>query len=837
MVEEETGAAFFVEVVKQASAVGAARLCGSNAAKTKLHTCFTTQDLHDGVRAVNSTSISMTTDTIAQTNEGFDGLQTISQDGRIPKSRMSDASAVVNYIQKLVRNDMARDAKRAKVKGLTDGNPPYSSAKLRSAGRADAANFNSGMARAFLETAGTAYYNIFSEAPTYTTIKTYHGSSEDRSDWSGIMTEEFDLVQKNEAGFKYKMSISVYQMILFGCGPLFFSDKLDWRFKCARAGEVLVDENTKSDSNEWESCALRETMYPDRFFTYISNEKAARDVGWDVAAVKQAIINAHPKAHEGGYYLNWEWHQQQLKNNSFSYSQTAKTIQLAHMVFKEFPKDDEPEGKLTHVIVLENSNNQSNPTFLFRSIGRFDNWNQFMHPMYYDHGGGGEHHSVTGMGVKMYSVLEYQNRLICNLADKTFAPKNLFKPTTADDKKKLSLAVLGDFGVLPAGFDLVQTGVPGLLNDGVMFNREMTGMVTSNLSQYRSTIQREGGNPITAAESNWRASEQAKLGKSQLDRYYDQLDAVYLEKVKRICNRSLTNLVPGGREALAFQKKCEDRGVPPECFKKIECAFSTRIVGQGSSYLRVQALQQLLGMIAMFPEDGRANLISDFVAATSGQSMVERYYPRADKNRLPSDQQAEAQDKVTTMKVGMIPLVTSSQNPMIYAQTFLQAASQALASLQQGADPVEVLKFLEVCGPSIAAQLQRMQPDPSRNSAFQVLNEQFKKIAQLTDQLKKQVQKTAEERAQAMAAQAEAQRVADGTDPDMVVGMAGVERKAKIDEFKAVTAAKLKAEKQQMSNQLATAKTVQGMAILDAKSASEILRKNAQSKAEPTSAK
>ena len=57
------------------------------------------------------------------------------------------------------------------------------------------------------------------------------------------------------------------------------------------------------------------------------------------------------------------------------------------------------------------------------------------------------------------------------------------------------------------------------------------------------------------------------------------------------------------------------------------------------------------------------------------------------------------------------PVVTSSQNAVTYASTFLAAGVQAMQSLQQGGNPMEVLQFLGICGPAIAAHLARgIQP-------------------------------------------------------------------------------------------------------------------------------
>ena len=150
-------------------------------------------------------------------------------------------------------------------------------------------------------------------------------------------------------------------------------------------------------------------------------------------AVKQAIISASPDYYRGGTYQTWEYVQQQLRNGSFYWGGVSKVIRCVHMFYREFRKGNEAEGKITQLIFLVDFQNQmSKGDFLFEKVGRYANWNECVHPMYYNHGGGGFHHSVIGMGVSMYSAVAFRNRLLCNLADKAMMPKLMLKPTSEE---------------------------------------------------------------------------------------------------------------------------------------------------------------------------------------------------------------------------------------------------------------------------------------------------------------------------------------------------------------------------------------------------------------------
>lgn len=705
---------------------------------------------------------------------GLSQLENIQQDGSVPQTRISDAAQAQDMIVQAVTADAVRNRKRATVKGLVDGNPPYKAAALRAAGRADACNVNWRVAESLLNSAIGAFYDIFSESPTFATVQTAHGNPDDKTKWSQIITKEFDRLQRRDASWDYNMQISQYQMTMFACGPLVFMDEFDWRPRARPCHALLLPERAKSNPQDWEWCGVTDEYLPHELYERIADEETAKKAGWDPEAVKQAIINAQPDSQRQGQTITWEWCQQELKNNSFSFSMRSRTIMVAHLFYKEFAEKGTSESKISHCIVVRSFGDQTAPgAFLFRKIKKYDNWNQCIHPMYYDHGGGGDHHSVTGMGVKMYSPLEYQNRLLCNLADKAFAPKILFKPTSPSEQQKYNIVQMGDYGVMPSGLEMQQAGVAGFLNDGLMLNREVTRLVSANLSQYRQDVRKEDGNPVTATQASIDASEQSKLGKTQLNRYYEQLDWLYAEKFRRASDPKLTDALRGGKEALEFQKRCLEQGVPREALDKIESVKATRIVGQGSMYLRQASLEFLLGMVAMLPEPGRDNLVQDVIAGRAGQQMVDRYYPKDPEKTQNSDQAAEAVLENAAMRGGSPVLWTGTQNNAIHAQQHLQAMAQAVASLQSGGSPVEVVAFLDLAAPHTLIHLQKLQMDKTRAAVFQTLYKQWQQLSGIADELRNNVQEqmsAAQKKQEEMrAAAAQAQAILNGNDPKTAI--------------------------------------------------------------------
>lgn len=685
----------------------------------------------------------------------YDGPKTLNESGSVPSTRMNDAPNTMARIQRLIEADSAaRSKRRALVKGLVDGNPPYRAIDLRNAGRSDACNVNWRTAESYLSGATGLFYDIFSETPTFATIELEDENPTRAQRISQIATAEFQRLQSMDRSWDYTMQKSQFEMVLYGIGPLVFCDEWDWRPEAILCRDMLVPDLAKSDISTWEELAILTTYTVIQLYDKIRDPETAKMMGWNIESVKKIIMEAHPLTREGGLYRTWEWHQDRLKTQSFSYAADSNIIRCVHYYVREFPGKDEEYGKITHVVVPETEQETTVQDFLYRKIGRYEKWEHIVHPMYYDNHGGGLHHSVTGLGVKMFSALEFQNRLMCHLADSAFSPSILFKPVTADNDTQFQMIRFGNFAKLPVGFDMVQAPVMKGLEEGLLFNREVTQTLASNLSSYRQHIQKLEGNPITATEVQQRSSEQARLGKTQLSRYYNQLDWLYSEKYRRAVNATEKNL-PGGRDAMEFQKRCKDQGVTLSDLKRIKYVKATRVVGQGSEFLRQASLEFLLNIIGMLPESGRSNLIADVIASRAGNVMVERYFPRPEEEMMADDQLAFAMVQIGSAKDGVPPVVTETQNHALFAGTFLRAASESVNSVQQGADPAEILKFLEALGPAIAKHISEMAKDPSRKPLVTEFTRQFNELANITNKLRDQLQQLQQAKMQAAQQQAQ----------------------------------------------------------------------------------
>lgn len=668
--------------------------------------------------------------------------------GSVPNMRVQSAASAQDMLRQLLYNDANRSYKRSLVQGLYDGNPPKSSAKLRELGSKEI-NVNWMTSKAYCKAAEGIFFDLFSEAPTNFLIHTGFGTEDEKKEWGQVMSEEAHDVLNSDSRWQFTMSNSQHWMVLHGCGPMYFEDKYSVMPRWIPSGDLKVPDNSESDTSYWESCFILMNYKPAELYEFIKDSVAAQKVGWRVGYTRGVIVNAVPERQQQGITLDWEWYQRQFKQNSFSAYFDVDVVKLAHFFYREF------DGSITHCIIEQDTQGGASPQsgqasgdeggavqYLYVNRGRFKNFGEVIHPMYWEQNHG-KHYTVNGMGVDSYGPFVLENRLLNNLAEKAMSPKLLFKPTTPESQGKFSLIQLGDFGVIPAGFDFQQAAISGIMEDGIAMRRELSQTVSNNLANYMQGWQRSSGNPPTARQVMADTQKQYAIAGTQVARYYVQLDHFYAEVAKRMCNLNTTD--PLARE---FQKRCLDRGVNKAAFGRIRKVEANRVAGQGSASLRQAALNDIMTVLQRLPEKGQDNLIKAFIASRAGQRAVREYYPETKKDIMGTDQEERAMNQVTGMKIGVPPVITSDQSAVTFATVFLKTAGDALGSVPQGGNPIEVLKFVELAAPAALAHLNRFANDPTRTEIYKGLSEMWKTLASVTDQLKKSVQAMMEKQAQ-----------------------------------------------------------------------------------------
>lgn len=744
----------------------------------------------------------------------------------IPKQRLSDPAKASAIVSTLVYANRERADIDATVKGMLDGNAPFSWGELVKQGQSHRTNVNFREGEAMMSDAMTPFYDLFAESDTYAKIELDEPDADKRAEFSRIVTEEFDALLKEWAGFDWNMQAILFDMVAYGKGFAFWPDKTAWQFRAIRQSRVLVPDQTPSDIDQLEILVVRQDCTVHELYNPIRDEKRARSIGWNPRAVLEACANAMPRDETGQSPFNYELLQQELRNHDLYATTRSSTVRIAHIFVKEF------NNRVTHLIVEEQYGvqspargvNEKKPegVFLYKKVGRFDSFREVVCPIFYDIGDG-TWHSIKGLAIKLHPFIAIKNRLNCAVVDNAFLNMSvLVKPLTAKGYNGQAIVQVGPLSVLPSDVEIQNWGLSGRLEEGLAVERALTSKLESNLGQYRKPLLEKQGNPVTATQVTYDAAKEASLGKGAVNRFYAQADMLFEGVYKRAAN---PNLVDDGRgqnaKAMEFQRRCINRGVPKTKLIKPRFIRASRNIGNGSIFLRQQTVLQTAQLVPMMNEAGRQAWLDDAIAVMAGTEAVARWNPKVEVSQNLADEQAWAVMENAVLNMGAPVRWTQTQNNVIHATTHIKAAVDAVNSLnpQNGntGDPMQVVAFLDAAGPHIVLHLEQMRRDPNQAQMFKALEGQFKQLAKIADQIRKQAEQAMMQRQrQQQQNAARQQQVATSAQLDRI------ELENKMRNQNAKTAQQLEQK---------AAKSAQNMAIADAQSASKITRANMEAAA------
>ncbi|NDI16944.1 MAG: hypothetical protein EBY83_03100 [Verrucomicrobia bacterium] len=672
-------------------------------------------------------------------------LETISQSGKAPKSRLKDAKAAYGIYRHLLDADLLASSQRVRVQSMLDGEAPYNSETLRNLGQSYRSNLNFLEAQADLEYALSAYSDLVNGVPQLAMIKTSFGDDTQRGVYSQIISEEFDRVlRKDWDEFFYNQQRLSHEFVAYGVGFAFFEDDTDWRWKVAGLKDFFVPRGVAASDTRFEFCCARRSYYAHELYQYIKDPKVAREVGWDVDETRRAIIEAVP-VDTAGVRLDWEEIQVMLKDNdlSLSYARSAE-IQTVHYYIQEF------DGTITHAIGLRNG---SNLNFLYRKDSRFSTINEALVLFTYGIGTNGTLHSIRGLGYKVYPHIQVTNRLRNAIIDSTLLSTSLMiQPQTMDDLANLTVAYNGPMAIIPPNLNIVDRTQPNLAGNALPIAQELTTVRRNNTGSYAPQSVDSGSGERTATEVNAQLEKEAVLSTQAQNFYYVPWGKLLREQFRRLARLNWKQDEPGAKIALLFHKRLKDRGVPLKALEKVYDITPQKAVGYGSAQARLLAFNEFMQMLPLLDETGRANVIRDRVAVRVGYDQVDRYAPsKLVAPRLPIDSKI-AELENDSMQSGRSVTVQPNENHAVHLQVHGMDAMRFLQAIDQNAVPeVEAFKYLSLQTPHMSQHMQAIQGDKTREVELGQYKALLNKMNQAVQSLGNKIAKAQRDQQQAMA--------------------------------------------------------------------------------------
>jgi len=633
-------------------------------------------------------------------------LLTISESGKVPKTRISDHNGLYSLYQNLYLADEASARDRTRIMDMFDGAAPYDPVALRRLGQGYRANLNFGEAGADLERALTSYNDLVTSVDRLVNIKTSYGDESQREEYGSIIAEEFHrLLTKDWSSFYFKQQLLSYYFVSQGLGIAFFEDERNWQWNVCPIGDFFIPRGTSATEDKVEIACVRRIYLTHELFQYIENPEIATQAGWNVQAVRDAIRDATTTFPQDGF--NWEELQRQIKDNDLYFAHVrSREIHVVHYYVREF------DGSYSHAIGRRDGKGD----FLFKKLHRFKTASEAFHIFTYGVGNG-MYHSIRGLGYKIFPHIQMTNRLRCAMADGAMLQTSvLLQPQSSEDISRMTMAYSGPLSFLPPGLSVVNTNFPNLAENVKPLIDDMAAVRQGNTGSYMPIAGSGSGNPRTAYEVEAQLATESILTTNAMNLFYVPWGKLLKEQFRRLQRDTWIPGEPGYAGAIEFRKRLVERNVPWQAVKSVFSVDAVKAIGLGSPAARLSTFNEFMQLLPKFDEVGQINALRDRIAARVGYDQVDRYLPNPTvKNRIPMDAKI-AELENGSMQAGRQVTVMPNENHAIHLSVHLKEVQPIVQAVQNNEieDKQKTMMFLTMVYEHCNEHLLKIADDKNR---------------------------------------------------------------------------------------------------------------------------
>lgn len=730
---------------------------------------------------------------------------------QVPATRIKDAACARELYQKMREADRLNAQNRALVQAMLDGEPPYDDAELIAAGQGHRINLNFGEAEALLESSLGGYVDLMASVEHLMSTpldRKKFAYSDVVHEYEQKIAEEWSRALREWDKFNFNHLLLANYFIAYGVGFAYFQDELDWRWNVDSMANVFVPRETLATESEIEVGSACRKYQAHQLYRYIRDEKAAREIGWNVEAVKRAIANAMPAERRGD---DWETLARELKNNDLytGYAQ-ASEIRTVHYWVQEF------DGKVSHYIGLEKPPGEAGnekEEFLYENRSRFNEMSEAIVSFTYGIGTNGYYHGIRGLGYKIFPQIQVSNRARCQLVDGAMMGSTvMIQGVDEEAMSELEIMYFGPYTVLSPGFQVVDASMPNLSQNIVPVLADMSSLLSAKTGQYQPGSSQKTERE-TKFEQQVKVTQGAKLTTTGLILFYQPQERLFRQVGKRMTRSDYSKTDPGGALVHKFWQRCVDRGVPLSAVHAVDWdqAKVTRAIGAGSPEMRLLILDELMQFTPNLDAIGRANLIRDRIAARLGYDQANRYMPPSTDRRIATDAKlAELENAL--MSLGQPVSVSPSDDHFEHANVHLTKIGPIAQQLEQVPDSLpQLIPVLLLLLEHTSVHVEALGDNVLLQQQIAPMRQMLQQAGEIAYNGAQQLEKMQREAAEAQTAQSG--QAAPQEDPKLV--QEAIRFQAKIANMQQEAQLKLQIKEQEH---------LQKMAQRDAEQAQKVLR-------------
>ena len=662
-------------------------------------------------------------------SQGNAELENLPESGSPPKKRIKSSDSLVSIADKYIEQDEDAAYLRARAQALVNGEAPYDAEELKSKGLTHVVNANFGEANAIMEAALAPYIELQNGVPRIANVimDSYEGDSNEDSE---IISEEFDWMLKEWSDHAYNMQLLSREFVGDGVGVAMWPDERSIFWEPCGLKDFKVARDTKVSDEAIEVAIVQRSMSVSELYHYIRNPKAAKALGWNLNAVKQAIWKASTKRDQWkNYTAHWEDFEREIKENDLYAGESAyHRAQLIYGYNREF------DGKFTQLIGSRDSSD-----FLYERYSRYGNVNQCF--VIFTYGvGQGTFHTIRGLKQKIYNQIQISNRVLCQSAQAAITAGLIQLQGDAEAIQDFQYIEVGPYTFIPSGLTPIQLQPPSIATQGLPVYNLMSQVLQNNTGSYRSRQTTPEGQARSATEVVQQARQESTLNAAALELFYTPYNKLLTEQYRRAVNPYLTANDKGGALALEFRRRCARRGVSVERMRQFLKVTAFRAMGDGSPVMTEMASKQLMELYSLMDEKGKENTLRSVIAGISGVGWQKVNLFVSDKGPRRTIDYDIANLENGNLRQGIQQMVHDSQNHAVHIEAHIPMIAEIIeAHRQQQMADEQAMQILRPAADHVTEHLVLFSNNSYRAQEVRELKRQLQNLTAYIDELEQQV--------------------------------------------------------------------------------------------------
>lgn len=602
------------------------------------------------------------------------------------------AGQVLSQVTDMLLAQQSVMRNRTLINKLFNGDSPFTEAERRAENLRTNINFLE--ATRIASNATNQIANAFGKSDRYFTVRLDTGPARMRAVWSDSITKHINHELKRSRAYKSAKESAYAQVVLHGPGPLAWKNRRSPCPSTAGVDDVVIPSGTLTSMENLDRFGVYRELTWNQLYEMTHGKGV--DPGWNMEYVNALLKTIYKQGTQPIYQGNRWMFPEKMSEDVKEGSAQMTSSSLPKMLAWDFFYRSDDNGKWTRKMVLDYASITAsgeldnrdevvkNPDFIYQKEDYAADWQEIVHWYIGNCSNVAPHryYSVRSVGYLLYGVCMIQNKLRNRLYDHLFQSLlTLFRNVSDDNREKLGMIDLQNFGVMPDGLSMVPAGERHTADwELIMMGLNQGRQLMAESSQ--SFVPDMAGGPqreMTATETLVRQNTSITLTSAVLNQLGDQSVFEYREVCRRFC-------IPKNPDPMAkrFRENIQKDGVPLDV---LDCEawdiLPELTVGGGNKFVELSVTQALMQEIFPLADPDGQRIIARrrYLALTDNPEEAMSVIPEAPAP--PSDDIQYAQLAFAVLSDGMPFLVKEGVNHIAYTGMLLQLMQVKMQQIQQ----------------------------------------------------------------------------------------------------------------------------------------------------------